>query len=869
MFYNYSLLILLVLGSFAFYPSGLQSQGKRNQGWSVNSGGGALMIQGNEVISSRDGFRFKSPQNLNTSQEIDYYLALGEFYLKRKDKVGIANILYDLRTKKGEYSFADALLTSLWKQAQGEDTQAIKVLDTYIQKEPNTYFRNLAKNMHANLFQGGEDEKKSMLKMDCLKSKPYYALCRVFRLQYYIDLPNGKEKDMHKQYVNIMRVASPFFEDPLLEWIPLLDRIDEDLPAKLAFLGLIREAFYFQNMIMDFERIADGEVSENSIERLSFFQTLGGDYALAEESLLQYLQITKSKKTSYTNRIYLKLGVLAFLQKDYKKSVEYYLKLDLSNWSSNILHPVLNEPITITGAKDLIAVSVWKAQNADNAIRALQKIQDPEKLNEDDIWPKLRLAQIIMDQNPEIASQIADEIIYMAAGKGWRRLEYAATMLQGYNQIYRKEFRKSTIEFTKSRGILDTENSFFSTEFIRNFGFVFAHTASGKRGPLTAHIREGISDYKNSAVYEDLFLIRNYRPVSFSTDQFWDYSVQFLKDESDGWGLLESLYNYELIKRKLNEKGKPQSLFQIQFLESQFKYLSGFHTQRESKFFDSTYVESRQTESMILAKQEEESPAKALETSKNPSIIVLPYKDSIFLFFYNPKESKKNALTWKEIRTSRFDSLEVTESVKDFYYLTKESERHQIYFNEPGLVASRVLKKDFKDKDFFLFYSMIPNSDTAKSLSVVSWNCPFPNPMNGLKTVETSYFEGSRILKEKERAHLWDFEAQSKNSSFRDLAWACKNGVGNFEEVSLNRLSRRIDYRTVPRAIIYSDKVLTRSLQDSYSLHLSWLQFWFRSGVKSVFYKPKWSYSDLPSAAFLLDPTFFREEGVVISQTPH
>ncbi|WP_246048033.1 tetratricopeptide repeat protein [Leptospira ilyithenensis] len=827
------------------------------------------MIGGNEVISSRDGFRFKSPQNLNTNQEIDYYLALGEFYLKRKDKVGVANILYDLRTKKGEYSFADALLTSLWKQAQGEDIQAIKVLDTYIQKEPNTYFRNLAKNMHANLFQGGEDEKKSMLKMDCLKSKPYYALCRVFRLQYYIDLPNGKEKDMHKQYVNIMRVASPFFEDPLLEWIPLLDRIDEDLPAKLAFLGLIREAFYFQNMIMDFERIADGNVSENSIERLSFFQTLGGDYSLAEESLLQYLQITKSKKTSYTNRIYLKLGVLAFLQKDYKKSVEYYLKLDLSNWSSNILHPVLNEPITITGAKDLIAVSVWKAQSADNAIRALQKIQDPDKLNEDDIWPKLRLAQIIMDQNPEISSQIADEIIYMAAGKGWRRLEYAATMLQGYNQIYRKEFRKSTIEFTKSRGILDTENSFFSTEFIRNFGFVFAHAASGKRGPITTHIREGISDYKNSAVYEDLFLIRNYRPVSFSTDQFWDYSIQFLKDESDGLGLLESLYNYELIKRKLNEKGKPQSLFQIQFVESQFKYLSGFHTQRESKFFDSTYVESRQTESTILARQDEESPAKALEASKNPSIIILPYKDSIFLFFYNPKESKKNALTWKEIRTSRFDSIEVTESVKDFYYLTRESERHQIYFNEPGLVVSRVLKRDFKDKNFFLFYSMMPNTDSGKSLSVVSWSCPFPNPVNGLKTVETSYFEGSRILKEKERAHLWDFEAQSRNSPFRDLAWACKNGAGNFEEMSLTRLSRRIDYRTVPRAIIYSDKVLTKSLQDSYPSHLAWLQFWFRSGVKSVFYKPKWSYSDLPNAAFLLDPAFYREEGVVISQTPH
>jgi hypothetical protein len=865
----HSALLLLLLLPFS---SDLWSQSKRNLGWSFSSGTASLRIAGNEILNSKEGFRFQSPNNLLPSQEIDYYLALGELYLRRKDKVGVANILYDLRVKKGDFNFADAILTSLWKQSQGEDAQALKVFDSYIQKEPNTYFRNLAKNMRANLFQEGEDEKKAMIRMDCIKSKPYYSLCRVFRLQYYLDLPSGKDKEMHKHYVNIMRVASPFFEDPVLEWIPLLEWIDEDLPTKLAYLGLIREAIYFQTMIMDLERVSDGAVGENSLERLSFFQVLAGDFGLAEDSLVQYLNITKGKKSSFTNRIYIKLGVLAYLQKNYKKSVEYYLKLDMANWSTNVLHPILNEPLSITGAKDLISVSILRAQGFEAAIRALQKIQDPEKLSEDDIWPKLRMAQFLMDQNPELASRITDEIIYMAQGKGWRRLEYAATILQGYTQIYRKEFRRSTIELTKSRGILNPENQFYASEFIRNFGFVFAHTASGKRGPISGNIKEGILDFQSQAIYEDLFYIRNYRPIAFPTDQFWEHSIQFLKDESDAWGLLDALHHAEIIKRNLGDKNKPYSLSQVKFIDQQFKYFSGFQSPRESKFFDSTYVESRQTEMQWLVKQEEESLIKSLEQAKVPAIFVLPQKDTTYLFFYHPKESRKNALTWKEIRTTRLDSLEVSESIKDFYNLTKEFDSHQFFLNEAGLIAHHNLKRDIKDKDFSLFYFLYPSQEAPKPQTTVTWDCPLAaNVANtkGITSVDKSYFEGSRILKEKDRAHLWDFASSSKNATnFMDLSWSCKNSSGNFDEIAMSKLVRRIDYRTVPKVIVYSEKVLGRGIYESYAPHLLWSQFWFRSGVRSIVYKPKWSYSEIGSGLSFFEPGFFREEGVLLTRSP-
>ncbi|GBF49957.1 hypothetical protein LPTSP4_14780 [Leptospira ryugenii] len=830
------------------------------------------MIAGIETNSSRDGFRFKIPNALPANYEIDYYLMLGEVYLRKKDKVGMANILYELRSKKGDFAFADALLTSLWKQAQGDEAQAEKILDTYIQKEANTYFRNLAKNMRTNLFLSGEDEKKSMIRMDCSKNKPYYSLCRVFRMQYYIDIPNGKEKDMHKHYVNIIRVSSPFFEDPYLEWIPLLDRIDEDLPSKFAFLGFAKEAIYFQKMMMDLEYTSDGQIGENSLERLSFFQVLASDYSAAEESLNQYLNVTKGKKSSFTNRIYVKLGVLSYLQKDYKKSLSYYLKLDFGNWSNNVLHPILNEPLSISGAKDLISVTVWKQQGTEAAIKALQKIQDPEKLGEDDLWPKLRTAQFLAEQNPELASRITDEIIYMAQGKGWRKIEYMATILQGYTQILRREYRRSTIELTKSRGILNDENRYLGSEFIRNFGFVFAHSASGKRGPISGNIKEALLDYQNTAAYEDIFFIRNYRAIQFTTELFWEQATQFLKDENDAWSLLDSLYKWNQIRSQLSSQTKPFAIAQVRFMDNQFKYLSGFQSPRESKFFDSTYVESRITESAYLTKMDEESVHKALDSAKVPAVFVMPFRDSLFVFLYQPKEAKKNALVWKEIRNNRSDSFEVLEAVREMTTSVKDAEQIQFYGNYEGLITLKSLKKDFGEKQISSFVFLFPSMEIIKPQSIVSWNCPFSAsqfPSGTVQLVDKAYFEGSRILKDKERAHLWDFVSSNKNTDLGiDRTWSCKSSEGNWDEISLFRMYRRIDYRTVPKTIFYSQTVLGKSFWEEPATHLDWLRFWLHSGTRWILYQPKWRYADYTSPNAYSE--FFRskDEGILFTQSP-
>jgi len=792
-----------------------------------------LEIDNNPIYSIEEGSRFKTPAFSNPNVEIDAYLMLSEIYLKKKDKIGIANLLYDLRSKKGEYQLADVLITAFWRIANGEDNLALKNLENFIQREPNAYFRNIAKNSKVNLFGGSEDEKKVFIPMECSRNKPYYSLCRLFRLQYFLDLPSAGDKDNLKHFLNIYRVVAPFWEDPKLEWVPYLDILDPEIPAKLAFLGFGKESVYFQQMILDLERLSEGTGIDNALERLSFFQVITGDFKSAEDSLITYLKINKNKKSSYTNRIFLKLGFLSHLQKEYKKSLDYYLQLDFSNWSSNVLHPILNEPLSMTGAKDLIAFTIWKEYGTEVAIKALQKIQDPERLTEDDLWPKLRMAQILMESNYELSMKLADEIIYMAQGKGWRRLEYAATILQGHNQIYKREFRKATVEFTKSRGILDDENKFFSSEFIRNFGFIFAHSASGKKGPIAGNIKDGQSDFVRNAGYEEFYAIRNYRPNSFSTELLFEQAILFWKEDNDYWNLIDTLFSYDSSKKRIQDKHL--GISQVFYIDNQFKFLSGFQTPTDSKYFDSSYAEARNQVALQWAKSSEEYASKSLEQSRIPTIIILPYKDSTFLFTYSPKEGKRMGLTVKEWKNNKTDFSELSESIKEFVSSTKDTSGIQIFWNEAGLSAHRNLKKEFKDREISMFGRFQSIQEDKGQLIPISWSCS--KLANG---IEGSLFEGSRIQKEKDRLHIWDYyPANPKNLQFSEFYWTCKMPDGNLEEISIKRIARRLDYRTIPKTIVYTDKVLNGSPYNFYANHNSWCQFWFLNGTRSILYKPR------------------------------
>ncbi|WCL48874.1 hypothetical protein [Leptospira sp. GIMC2001] len=807
---------------------------RETTGWFQSGKTSKLYVDGIFVFETDKTDKVELPTGLSVSQEIDSYLFICEYFLKKKSKQGVAAVLYQLRLKPQEYRLADALITTLWKKFQNEEQASQKSLQSYIQSEKNAYNKTLARNIYTSLFSNGEDERKSPEKLTCKSELPYYSLCRLFRLQFYLDQTSGKGIAMHKNYVNIIRVVSPFYEEQMLHSIPFLEEIDEELPARLAFLGFANEAINFQRMILEAESASLGGYSENSLERYSFLQVIAGQFLEAEKSLVQLLNISKTKKVSVRNRIYIKLGTLAYLRGNFLDSMNYFFGLDFSDWSSLILHPLLNEPLSIPGAKDLAAVAVWKAKGRDVAVNAIRSIPKGDKVYQEEVWPRLRISQMIMESNSDLSGRITDEISYLAQSRGWKRLEYAATIIQGYNHILNQEFRKSTVEFTKSRGILAAEDQGISSDWLRFSGLVIAHQSSGQKAPVSNFIQISLKLLKVDPPNEQLLTLKNYKPDSFTLDRFMSVSLEHLNELQDAQTIMELIHSYNLASSDLPgiyETG----LFQIRAVNNRFKNYSGFQTPRENNYQDSVYTTSRESEVEYLDKEREDIADGFSDEVKNPIIAVLPWKSDLYLFKMNPSLPKKSQWSYKVIEGSNPTSFQAKEVVNQFVAELKNPESIQIYLNSDGLVLYDYLRNMFQNQNFNLFYRFVVSSkyDKLRNLAPIVWASPKSAESNTISS-DRSTFEGTKIFREKNRLHIWNYDPSSKGDRLLDMDWS--NGEDK-ESISMKKVIRRIDYRTVPTAMLVSGKTITDSNLKNSKRILDFCSFWLRAGTDAMYLK--------------------------------
>lgn len=100
-----------------------------------------------------------------------------------------------------------------------------------------------------------------------------------------------------------------------------------NIADQLAELGLSREAVHFQKILIISENLS-GRIIGYSYEKLAYYYLIGGDLVSAEKVLDYILKYHPDIRTSYKNNLYLKLGTIAYLNQEYKKSLDYYLNLD-------------------------------------------------------------------------------------------------------------------------------------------------------------------------------------------------------------------------------------------------------------------------------------------------------------------------------------------------------------------------------------------------------------------------------------------------------------------------------------------------------------------------------------------------------------
>lgn len=835
---------VLILGVFLFgFISSLSAQ--ETTGWFSKGVTARLYVDGIFIFETQKGDKVDLPRGLTNAQEIDAYLFLAEYFLKTKNKQGIGTILLELRKKGQEYRLADALITTLWKRAFNEEQSSQKTLDNYIKLETNLYLKNLGKNIYSTLFQEGEDEKKSPEKVICTPGLAYYNLCRIFRLQYYSDRVTGKAAEIHRNYINIIRVLAPFYEESNLHSVPFLEELDEDLPVRLAYLGFATEAINFQRIILESERAAMGTYNENSLERLSFFQVLAGQMGDAQNSLSELLRISKNKKTSFRNRIFMKLGSLAYLQGRYSDSLQYYLELDFNDWSTLIHHPIQNEPLSIPEAKDLVGLTVWKAKGSELALKSLRSIPDSGKIYLEEVWPKLRIAQIISDQNADLSTKVTDEISYLAQSRGWKRLEYSSTLLQGYNHILTQQFRKSTIEFTKSRGILTSEESGYGSDWLRYSGLTLAHIASGQKAPVETFLNESLKTFRIETPQEELLSLKHYKPDSFSKSRFFQSVLNYLSENNDPKRVLEVLVTQ-------GREGKEQSLgpdiglHQILQVRSRFRNYSGFQTQREANFSDSIYSSAREVQADYSLGKREDWNDKFESQIKTSFLAVFSYGGEYYWVGYSVTEPKQNQ--WQFLRTGTHPSRssESKEFLSQFLRINASS-GIQIYMNSLGLEIYREIQKENPDLGLSLFSRFVGGDFGSKKMEPVFyiWDT---ETYKRMKTIDRNFFDGTKILPKGNRVLVWDYPLVSSSyKSFADGEWKSSGS----ELLSAKRILRRLDYRTVPQFMVLSGRALG-SEKDQERL-LDWASFWLGSGVEAIYFQKKISrdnvfeqWKDLP-----------------------
>lgn len=824
---NKIILFLLLLTSFSIQTSPFT-------GWDIGANHSILYINDINSFDTRDNVRYL-PQKLGPEQIHQYALYVSEYYISKGDKDNLTNLVSLLKSDKNNYESLANFILIFWKMEKGEIADFSLKLDDLITKDENTLYVSIAKFLKSTI-QKSElniETKETIKNLNCSKNKPMYAYCRLMKVSIQMDYLADSSSYPHRDLLNVDRLMAPFFEESELSHVSFLNKFSKDLPSKLAYLGFAYEAVIFQKMITNIQKIS-GALDPIDHERLSYYQMLSDDLLGAEESLF-YVSKKLPALTTNKNYLFLKLGAIAYLRKDYKQSLNYYLELNLKDWDKSMKNPFYDDFISINGARSLISLSLWKSKSAVNAVRALKQLNSESKVTEDSLFIRLRIAQIMMNDKPETAEKISEDILYIAQSKGWKRVEYAATLMNGYCSIISKKYRKATVQFTKSYGIMAGSDPVFNSEWMRSSGILFARIQGRERGNHLASFRSLLHAMRNEEPVDDILGVKNFLDSRFDTEAFFKNAVQFLITTKNYQSLVEFLYYYQKMKVKSPVIAN-KSLLQLPDVSKRMKQYRAFRPIIDYSYSKSGYSKLRDLEAARIISETETFDPNVLKNIHDPFIAAFSFNEKIYVISYNPETKDK----WNYSTHNSIDYRTTGYYNKIYSYLPylEKANNIQIFMNPIGLDLYQTIKKSNPSLNVRLFYSFTKSNskkiETDLQPVAVSCDTNTETSSGGIQYFPTDYFEGFKTFTGDDRLHIWNtYDLSSKDSSIENFEWRCKNN----SNISFTKMQRRIDLRTTPTAILFSNTIFPKSSLDSISLdYYFWSDFWMRKGVNTLYY---------------------------------
>ncbi|RHX91855.1 tetratricopeptide repeat protein [Leptospira stimsonii] len=820
-FFSSKFCICFVLSLGAFHS--IAAQTKQEFGWAKSSDGFSFNLNGRTVFQSNAEV-VSFPESLSLLEKSDFLFYAGEYYILNKDVRRYEAILKLTANAEPELALGGILLRILKEINFNSKDSSRNLLSQFAKNEKNPYLKELAEGFDSSVF-----EKKSPENLKCSRKNVFYSLCKTLRLKKYLEDFKVEAKSHEREYLNLNRTLAPFLEDPELKYIPFLSNFIFNIADQLAELGLSREAVHFQKILIISENLS-GRIIGYSYEKLAYYYLIGGDLVSAEKVLDYILKYHPDLRTPYKNHLYLKLGTIAYLNQDYKKSLDYYLNLDFLEWSSTILNPFLGEPISINSARDLISMAIWRTKSSFKAVDALKSVSTPKNLTEDDLFTRLRIIQILMNDEPEVAGKMATEITFLAQSKGWKRVEYSSTLLNGFIHYKKNDLRKAIIEFTKAYGILKSADPVYTEEWIRLTGLFYSHKESRSLKTVKGALDQAIAITIQRRPDDMLLQLKNYLPAVYGLREFTDAAINYYITHGHTIELLGFLSRLEQ-KDVMGNNAYPNTLVSIIDTSRRISSFRGFYP-GPKEHLTSSRSEIRKAEVTRLLEEFDPFRNQEIKKSHIPVLSVF-VRDKRTYIFWKPADSQE--LDLKEIPSESASSFTVQTMLKALVESSSKSDSVQIYLNVAGMESFDYLKKEFPDIDFRLFTKFSKKEDQTKIERVYIGDCKSADsPVKpNFEKIGSAYFEGNKLLTGSHSMMVWNLKVENNSpESLNEYAWTCGE-----DPIRFSRLHRRYDFRNTPQRLIFTrDSLSGNGWKGRSEDFLDWVSFWINSGVHRMYY---------------------------------
>ncbi|MGJ4753373.1 tetratricopeptide repeat protein [Leptospira kmetyi] len=813
--------LCLILSLVSFHS--IAAQTKQEFGWAKSSDGFSFNLNGRTVFQSKDEIN-SFPSNLTLLEKTDYLFFAGEYFILNKDLRRYEALLKLTADGDSELVLGGIFLRILKELNFSSKDSSRASLTQFYKNEKSPYLKELAEGFDQAVF-----EKKSPENLKCSRKTVYYSLCKTLRLKKYLSDFSPEAKSHEREYLNLNRTLAPFLEDPELKYIPFLSNFIFNIADQLAELGLSREAVHFEKILIISENLS-GRIIGYSYEKLAYYYLIGGDLTSAEKVLDYILKYHPDLRTSYKNHLYLKLGTIAYLNQEYKKSLDYYLNLDFLEWSSTILNPFLGEPISINSARDLISMAILRSKNSFKAVDALKSVSTPKNLTEDDLFTRLRIIQILMNDEPEVAGKMATEITFLAQSKGWKRVEYASTLLNGFIHYKKNDLRKAIIEFTKAYGILKTADPVYTEEWIRLTGLFYSHKESRNLKTVKGALDQAVAITIHRRPDDMLLQLKNYLPVVYGVHEFTDAAIGYYILHGHNTELLGFLSRLEQ-KEVMGNTAYPNTLVSMIDTSRRISSFRGFYP-GPKEHLSSSRSEIRKTEVTRLLEELDPFRNQEIKKSHIPVLSVF-VRDKRTYIFWKPGDSQEIEL--KEIPSESASSFTVQVVLKSLIESLYKRDSVQIYLNVSGMESFDYLKKEFPDIDFRLFTKFSRKEDNVKSERIYVGDCKSTDNLNrsNFEKVGSAYFEGNKLLTGTHSMMVWNLKVEDNSpGSLNEYSWNCGE-----DQIRFSRLHRRYDFRNTPQRLIFTrDSLSGNGWKGRSEDFLDWVSFWINSGVHRMYY---------------------------------